>query len=92
MSITCTVYPIGEQHLNTSNINNTTTALKISNYICISIFLTYNTGVYGWKKSSYHTSIYLTGSLRLERNKAIIGGAINIAGNLWILYYTWMNN
>ena len=72
------------QNLILSNIkliNNTGTALKLENatvYFNNIIFYN-NTGVYGGGMSLHYAIIHLTGPLRFERNKAIIGGAIYIA-------------
>ena len=77
-----------EQYFNISNtnfINNTGTALKLVDVIVYfnNIIFYNNTGVYGGGMSLDHTRIYLTGPLRFERNKALIGGAIYIPSNKW---------
>ena len=86
-------HPNGEQHLNISNItfiNNTGTALKLVDVTVNFNNITFynNTGVYGGGMFLYHTRIYLTGPLRFERNKALIGGAIYIAKNEIYSYNT----
>ena len=84
--------PNGVQHLSISNINfinNTATGLELKDVTSMyfnNITFYNNTGFYGGGMSLYHTSIYLAGPLRFEKNKADFGGAIYIAtiDNLFI--------
>ena len=78
------IHTNGVQHLSISNINfinNTATGLELKDVTMYFNNITFynNTGFYGGGMSLYHTSIYLAGPLRFEKNKADFGGAIYIA-------------
>ena len=85
IQITSILLSCGQYNImNISNINfinNTGTGLKLKEVTVYFNNVTFynNTGVYGGGMSLYHTRIYLTGLLILERNTALFGGAIYIA-------------